>query len=275
MTDKDFYTTDAFAARAVDWIEKHKTLRGFSTSRSTPSMRRIRRRRSIWNALRTSATQGAATSTACSRRWTTPSASVLGKLRALKLEENTLIFFISDNGAPGGREGNGVLRGGKNTCWEGGSRLPWMMQWKGKLPAGKVYDLPVVQLDVMPTCLAAAGGTIDSAWKLDGVNLLPYLSGENKERPHQTLYWRIDGMWAIRDGDMKLVQGRANSSPPELFDLANDVGEKSNLAARQPEKFKELKAMWDDWNTQMAPPATPQDRTARKARKRAKRGLER
>ena len=94
---------------------------------------------------------------------------VLGKLRDLKLEENTLVFFISDNGAPGGRDGNGVLRGGKHTCWEGGFRLPWMVQWKGKLPAGKVEDRPVVQLDVLPTCVAAAGGTSDPAWKLDGV----------------------------------------------------------------------------------------------------------
>ena len=268
VTDKDFYTTDAFAARASDWIEKHRDGPWFlylpfnavhgphqATERYLKRFAQISslRRRDFDGTL--SAMDDAV-------------GVVLGKLRALNLEENTLIFFISDNGAPIGHGGNGILRGGKNSCWEGGSRLPWMMQWKSKLPSGKLYDLPVVQLDVMPTCVAAVGGTIDSAWKLDGVNLLPYLTGENEERPHQSLYWRIDGMWAIRHGDMKLVHGKANSSPPELFDLANDIGEQNNLASKEPEKVKELKAMWDDWNAQMAPPAVPKDRKARKAKRR-------
>ena len=156
---------------------------------------------------------------------------VLDKVRALGQENNTLIFFISDNGAPGHIDGNGILRGQKHTTWEGGIHLPFLMQWKGRLPAGKVYEHPVVQLDVMPTCVAAAGGAVDPAWKLDGVNLLPYLSGENSARPHQTLYWRIDGMWAIRHGDWKLVHGRAGNTAPELFDLAADIREQHDLAA--------------------------------------------
>ncbi len=270
VTDKDFYTTDAFAARASDWIEKHKDAPWFlylpfnavhaphqATEKYLKRFAHISdpKRRDFDGML--SAMDDAV-------------GVVLGKLRALKLEENTLIFFISDNGAPGHREGNGVLRGHKHTCWEGGTRLPWMMQWKAKLPAGKVEDRAVIQLDVMPTCVAAAGGAIDPAWKLDGVNLLPYLAGENKERPHQTLCWRIDGMWAIRHGDMKLVHGEADKNPPELFDLATDIGEKNNLASKQPEKVTELKAMWDDWNTQLASPATPKDKTKKKAKKRTK-----
>jgi arylsulfatase A-like enzyme len=271
VTDKDFYTTDAFAARASDWIEKHKDAPWFlylpfnavhsphqATEKYLKRFAHIsdRKRRDFDGML--SAMDDAV-------------GVVLAKLRALKLEENTLIFFISDNGAPGHREGNGVLRGHKHTCWEGGTRLPWMMQWKAKLPAGKVEDRAVIQLDVMPTCVAAAGGTIDPAWKLDGVNLLPYLAGENKERPHQTLCWRIDGMWAIRHGDMKLAHGEADKNPPELFDLATDIGEKNNLASKQPEKVAELKAMWDDWNTQLASPSTPKDKANKKAKKRAKR----
>lgn len=275
VTDKDFYTTDAFAARASDWIEKHKDAPWFlylpfnavhsphqATEKYLKRFAHISdpKRRDFDGML--SAMDDAV-------------GVVLGKLRALKLEENTLVFFISDNGAPGGRDGNGVLRGHKHTCWEGGTRLPWMMQWKGKLPAGKLYSLPVVQLDVMPTSVAAAGGTVDPAWKLDGVNLLPHLTGENKERPHQTLCWRIDGRWAIRHGDMKLVNGEAGNNPPELFDLDSDIGEKNNLASKQPEKVKELKALWDDWNTQQAPPATPKDKTVRKARKQGKKKQER
>jgi arylsulfatase A-like enzyme len=117
--------------------------------------------------------------------------------------------------------------------------------------------------------VAAAGGTIDPSWKLDGVDLLPFLTGQNQERPHQTFYWRIDGMWAIRDGDMKLVSG-SQGSAPELFDLAADVSEKNDLVAKQPEKVKELQAKWDAWNAQMAKPTPPKDKAAKKEKKKDK-----
>jgi arylsulfatase A-like enzyme len=271
VTDENFYTTDAFAARAADWIGQHQDAPWFlympfnavhapheATEKYLKRFAHISdpRRRQFDGML--SAMDDAV-------------GLVLGKLRELKLEERTLVFFISDNGAPGGRDGNGVLRGGKHTCWEGGFRLPWLMQWKGQLPAGKVEDRPVVQLDVLPTCIAAAGGTVDPAWKLDGVNLLPYLIGGNSERPHQTLYWRIDGMWAVRHGDLKLVHGEADNSPPELFDLAQDIGEKNNLASKQPDKAKELQTLWDQWNAQLAPPSTPKDKALRKEKKKQRR----
>ncbi len=271
VTDENFYTTDAFAARAADWIGQHQDAPWFlympfnavhspheATEKYLKRFAHISdpRRRQFDGML--SAMDDAV-------------GLVLGKLRELKLEERTLVFFISDNGAPGGRDGNGVLRGGKHTCWEGGFRLPWLMQWKGQLPAGKVEDRPVVQLDVLPTCIAVAGGTVDPAWKLDGVNLLPYLIGGNSERPHQTLYWRIDGMWAVRHGDLKLVHGEADNRPPELFDLAQDIGEKNNLAPTQPDKAQELQTLWDQWNAQLAPPSTPKDKALRKEKKKQRR----
>jgi arylsulfatase A-like enzyme len=271
VTDEDFYTTDAFAARAAEWIEQHKTAPWFlylpfnavhsPHQAAEKYLKRFApiedpRRRQFDGML--SAMDDAV-------------GVVLGKLQALDLEENTLVFFISDNGAPGGRDGNGVLRGSKHTCWEGGTRLPWLLQWKGRLPEGKVEDRPVVQLDVMPTCIAAAGGKVDPAWKLDGVNLLPYLTGENAGRPHETFYWRIDGMWGVRHGDWKLAHGEADERPAELFDLAADIGEKNNLAAKHPEKVAELKALWDKWNAEMAPPSPPKEKLAKKADKRAKR----
>jgi arylsulfatase A-like enzyme len=271
VTDENFYTTDAFAARGADWIERHQDAPWFlylpfnavhapheATEKYLKRFAHIRdpRRQQFDGML--SAMDDAV-------------GLVLGKLRELKLDERTLVFFISDNGAPGGRDGNGVLRGNKHTCWEGGFRLPWLMQWKGQLPAGKVEDRPVVQLDVLPTCIAVAGGTVDPAWKLDGVNLLPYLSGGNSDRPHQTLYWRIDGMWAVRHGDLKLVHGEADNSPPELFDLAQDIGEKNNLASKQPDKVKELQTLWDQWNAQLAAPSAPKDKALRKEKKKQRR----
>lgn len=269
ITDKDFYTTDAFAGRAADWIEKHKDGPWFlylpfnavhgPHEASEKYMQRVaniaeQRQRPLYAML-------CALDDAVGQ--------VLNKIRELKQEENTLIFFISDNGAPGGRPGNGELRGTKHTCWEGGFRLPWMVQWKGKLPAGKKEDRPVIQLDVHPTCVAVAGGTVDPVWKLDGVNLLPYLTGQSQERPHQTLYWRIDGMWAIRHGDMKLVSGTADHEP-ELFNLAADVGEKNDLIAKEPAVAKELKAKWDEWNAQMAKPSPPKEKAAKKKNRQQK-----
>jgi arylsulfatase A-like enzyme len=182
-------------------------------------------------------------------------AQVLGRLRESKLEENTLIFFISDNGGPTEQTSscNVPLRGYKGQVLEGGIRVPFMVQWKGHLPAGKVYEQPVISLDIHPTAVAAAGGKIGADAKLDGVNLLPYLTGENKAVPHDRLFWRFGQQWAIRMGDWKLEKGPERGGP-ELFDLAKDIGEKDNLAGAQPEKVKELQAAYDAWNAQLAEP---------------------
>lgn len=267
VADPKFYTTDAFAARAVDWIERHKDAPWFlylpfnaihapreATEKYLARFANVANENDRKLFAMTAAMDDAV-------------GLVLGKVRALGLEEKTLVFFISDNGAPNHPDGNSPLRGQKHQTWEGGIRLPFIAQWKGRLPAGKLYEQPAVQLDVLPTCVAAAGGAIDPAWKLDGVNLLPYLTGENAARPHQTLYWRIDGMWAIRHGDWKLVHGRADESLPELFDLAKDVGEQQDLASKQPAKVEELQKLWNAWNAEQAKPVQPQDRAAKKAKK--------
>lgn len=134
--------------------------------------------------------------------------NVLAKIRELNLEEDTLVIFLSDNGGPTSSttSGNGPLRGFKSQTWEGGIRIPYLMQWKGRIPAGKVDDRPVIQLDILPTALAAAGVSANPAWKLDGVNLLPYLTGQNPAAPHEMLYWRFGPQLALRMGDWKLVK---------------------------------------------------------------------
>jgi arylsulfatase A-like enzyme len=269
VDDPNFYTTDAFAARAADWIERQKDRPWFLYlpfnaihGPREATEKYLKRFANVSNVNdRTLFAMTSALDDAVG--------VVLEKIRALGLENNTLIYFISDNGAPNHIDGNGVLRGQKHTTWEGGIRLPYLMQWKGHLPAGKVYEQPAVQLDVMPTCIAAAGGTVDPAWKLDGVNLLPYLTGADPGRPHQTLYWRIDGMWAIRHGDWKLVHGRAGNTAPELFDLAADMSEKRDLASNQPTKVQELKGLWDAWNGEQSAPAKAQANAAKKAARKA------
>jgi len=182
--------------------------------------------------------------------------AVLKKLRESGLEENTLVFFFSDNGGPtlANTSKNEPLRGFKAQTWEGGIRVPFLAQWKGKLPAGKVYQQPVIQLDIHATALALAGVSTAANPKLDGVNLLPFLTGENKGVPHDALYWRFGQQLAIRKGDWKLVRG-AGSEELQLFNLASDIGEKTDLAAKEPAKFKELEADWNKWNAELVPPA--------------------
>ena len=180
---------------------------------------------------------------------------VIERVRRHKLEENTLIVFISDNGGPTltTTSGNLPLRGYKAQVLEGGIRLPFMMQWKGRLPAGKVFHQPVSSLDIHPTAIAAAGGTIKPEVNLDGVDLSPFMTGKNPDRPHETLCWRMGEKQAIRHGDWKLIkeQGEKEWS---LYNLADDVGEANNLAAKLPEKVKELKSLYDAWEAQLQDP---------------------
>jgi arylsulfatase A-like enzyme len=192
---------------------------------------------------------------------------VLETLRRHKLEQNTLIFFLSDNGGPtrANSSRNTPLRGFKAQTWEGGIRVPFIIQWRGTIPEGKVYDDPVIQLDVLPTALAAAGSKIESEWKLDGVNLLPYLAGK-KKTPHEALFWRFGEQMAIRKGDWKLVKApgsgaelaerrrAATATGAHLYNLAEDIGEQTNLADREPEKVKQLTAVWTKWNSELEEP---------------------
>ena len=196
---------------------------------------------------------------------------VLGTLREQNLDQNTLVIFFNDNGGPTmetttiNGSSNAPLKGSKRTTWEGGIRVPFMIRWTGRLPAGRVEKRPIIQLDVLPTALAAAGVTAGKS--LDGVDLLPFLTGAAKGAPHETLYWRLGGMMAIRHGDWKLVKTREGAfvdadpaalsdlTGAELYNLADDIGESKNLAAARPEKVKELGDRWQRWSQQLAKPA--------------------
>ena len=258
------YTTEAFGQHAVDFIAKHKSEPWFcylpfnavhAPLESTSTY--LERFTSIENKKRR---------TFCAMLSAMDDAvgKVLAQVRANGQEENTLIFFFSDNGGPtpSTTSGNGPLRGFKAQTWEGGIRIPFMMQWKGKIPAGKVDDRPVIQLDIHPTALAAAGVEAPADAKFDGVNLLPYVTGEQSGPPHEALYWRLGQQIAIRSGDWKIVKGagmasvkpprqaggKADTAGAELYNLKDDIGEKTNLADKNPEKLKELAALWDKWN---------------------------
>ncbi len=198
---------------------------------------------------------------------------VLAKVRETGLEKNTLIFFLSDNGGPTGKpratpdapfqygqntSRNDPCRGVKGDLLEGGIRVPFLVQWKGHIPAGRTLDHPVISMDILPTALAVSGikpgQYARKRASLDGVNLLPYLKGESQDPPHETLFWRFRfppaqpalHRWAIRQGDWKLVKN--GREPLSLYNLANDIGETKNLGTKHPERVEALRAAWEKWD---------------------------
>lgn len=192
--------------------------------------------------------------------------AVLAKVRELKQEVNTLIFYLSDNGGTRRSEGetkhltgslNTPFSGDKGTALEGGIRIPFIVQWSGHLPAGKTYDRPVSSLDVLPTALKVAGASAQensakAGATLDGVNLLPFLLGEDTSEPHAALFWRWRAEQAIRMGDWKLVCGKEQKQW-RLIDLSHDVKEAHDLTTQHPEKAKELLARFGEWAKAMPP----------------------
>ena len=192
-------------------------------------------------------------------------------LRAEGLEENTLVFFFSDNGGPddAGHDDQRIEQRAaarvEAADLEGGIRVPFIMRWKGQLPEGKIDARPIIQLDILPTALAAAGVDREPEWKLDGVNLLPYLTGQGPAasargavlatvRAHGDPQRRLEA----REDDGGTAVGQrhdpAGSSGAQLFNLADDIGEQKDLAAARPEKVKELTGDWLRWNKELAAP---------------------
>jgi arylsulfatase A-like enzyme len=188
---------------------------------------------------------------------------ILVRLRATGREKDTLIFFFSDNGGSGRKPflayNTGVntpLRGDKGQTLEGGIRVPFFVSWPGKLPAGKTYDQPVSALDILPTACAVAAAKVDG--DPDGVDLLPHLTGASATPPHEALYWRFGPQKAIRQGRWKLVDWRdfqtQQNSGWQLYDLATDIGERTNLAASQPQRVAALSTAWAAWNERNVAP---------------------
>lgn len=188
---------------------------------------------------------------------------VIDKLKSSNQLDNTLIAFFSDNGGPtmNGTTTNGSvndpLRGSKRTTLEGGIRVPFVLSWPSKIKPQKL-DTPVIQLDLHTTALAAAGVTLQPEWKLDGVDLLPYVSGQKNTAPHDALYWRFGKQMAVREGNWKLVAYDSNAdtntgkrqpvTSERLYNLAEDIHEKVDQTTKHPDVAKRLKERWNSWN---------------------------
>ncbi len=178
---------------------------------------------------------------------------VLDELEKQEIADNTIVIFLNDNGGATGHD-NTPLRGKKGSAWEGGIRVPFVMQWPDRLPKGKVIDEPVVALDIFPTAMAAAGVSETSGKPLDGVDLIPFLTGESKTPPHKTLFWKSGSNWAVRDGNWKLVVASGGSGQPELYDLQKDPEEQENLASKYPDTARSMHEMYRSWKTNFPAP---------------------
>lgn len=186
---------------------------------------------------------------------------LLAKLKELDIEKDTLLVFVNDNGGPTANgSDNRPLRATKGTMYEGGIRVPFMIQWPARLKGRQVYPHPVIALDILPTAAAAAGADLPKDRKIDGVDLLPYITGTTQAAPHETLCWRAGENHAVRKGHWKLVTMGGQTG---LYDLAADVSEANDLSQTKPEVLRELKQAFQRWNAQMVPPLW-----TRRARKR-------
>jgi len=188
--------------------------------------------------------------------WST--GEIIKTLKDLDLDDNTLIIFTSDNGSTGRNGGSNVpLRGRKGTTWEGGMRVPCVMRWPGKIPAGKTCNELTSTIDVLPTLAKLAGASAPKDRIIDGRDIWPLMSGATDAKsPHEAFYfYQMDQLQAVRSGKWKLFvpmeSKKRNWGKPEgkkpvmLFDLEADVAESTDVAAKHPEVVKRLTALAD------------------------------
>jgi len=263
LVQEPTYLTDAFTQQAVSFINRHATQPFFlylaynavHQPYDTPPdeyMQRVsyitNHARQVYAAMAVALDDGVG--------------QVVATLQAQNLLDNTLIFFLSDNGAPDEsftKNSNAPLRGYKGDVLDGGVRIPFAVQWTGQLPANVVYNDIVSSLDIVPTAAAAAGVALPTDRDYDGLNIGPYLSGQ-QIAPVRTLYWRWFGLgqtgppaaattiWGVRSGPLKLVVERAkNNLPPALYNLTADIGETQDLAAVQPQDVASLTQLYSQW----------------------------
>ena len=208
---------------------------------------------------------------------------VLKKLDELKLSENTLVIYTSDNGGVGGYKEAGIpsaggitnnapLRGGKGMLYDGGVRVPYIFRWPGHIQPGTVCDEPINSVDLYPTLLEVAGAAPEPNYPLDGVSYLGLLTGRQQKLQRDALYWHFPGYlgagpgeWrttpagAIRVGDYKLLEF-FETGKLELYNLKDDIGEKHDLAAEKPALVKQLHDQLVAWREAIHAPM-PQKRT--------------
>ncbi|NJB84028.1 sulfatase-like hydrolase/transferase [Wenyingzhuangia aestuarii] len=251
--EPDHYATDVFAEKAADFIERNKENPFFiylSFNAVHTPMEATEEDLKQFPNLTGKKQQLAAMTLALDRACGT----VLNKLKELKLDENTIVVFSNDNGGPSDKNAstNKPLSGTKSNHLEGGIRVPFLMSWPAKIKCKSTYDYPVITLDLLPTFYAAAGGNVQKLTDVNGVNLVPFVTGQKEGRPHDILFWKKETRAVVREGDYKLI--RFPDRPAELYDVPNDISERYNLANKYPDKVKSMYQKLFDWEMTLERP---------------------
>lgn len=252
----DEYLTDEFSNEAVHFVERHKDEPFFLyLSYNAPhaplqaSEKYLSRfshisntKRKIYAAMVSAVDDGVG--------------RVLDKLIELGIEENTMIYFLSDNGGPEQHNAsdNGILREGKGSVYEGGFRVPFVLQYKAKLNKG-VYSKPVSALDIFATMAVESNTSANMEKALDGVNILPFVLGENKGIPHETIYLRKfdQKRYAVRHGNYKLVTLN-DGATRQLYNLQDDVSEQNDIIKSKPVIESQIESLRQQWNSELIDP---------------------
>ncbi|EMI21234.1 Sulfatase domain protein [Rhodopirellula maiorica SM1] len=179
---------------------------------------------------------------------------LLETLDRLDLSENTLVWFLSDNGGMRRTSDNRPLRGAKWDSFEGGLRVPMVVRWPGIVKPGTLLDHPVTSLDIGATAVALAGGDL-SKTQLDGADITAYMTGQTSDAPHDELFWRTSRKagqksGVLRVGDYKLIVQRNGA---QLFNLKDDLSETTDLSKTQPERVQTMLARWQELDQQSKP----------------------
>lgn len=247
------YATDVFADKAVSFIERNQDKPFFiylafnavhTPMEATPED--LKKFPELIGTRKEVAAMTLALDRACGK--------VLDKLKELGLDENTIVVFSNDNGGPTDKNAsiNLPLSGTKSNHLEGGLRVPFLISWPAQLKGNQTYNYPVSTLDLLPTFFASAGGNVSDLKDIDGVNLIPFVKGENTNRPHETLYWKKENRGVYREGDWKLI--RFPDRPAELYDMSKDIAEQHDLAKKYPERVRNMYKQLFSWELTLERP---------------------
>lgn len=184
---------------------------------------------------------------------------VVDKLKKENLYENTVIFFLSDNGGAHNNQSSCLpLKGWKGNKFEGGHRIPFVMSWPQKLKGGQKYHALTSALDIYATAYELAGGKKSPGKMLDGTNLMPFVTGENTKVPHEQLFWRKEGMSAVREGDWKLI--RVDGYGYRLYNLGEDLGETKDLHEKEIVQYQKMILALENWEKGLMTPLWTEDK---------------
>ncbi|MEO0796091.1 MAG: sulfatase-like hydrolase/transferase [Verrucomicrobiota bacterium] len=187
---------------------------------------------------------------------------VVAALKEEGVYENTLIFFLSDNGGPQtvswnphnwNGSSNGPLRGGKTNLYDGGVHVPFIASWPKGIKPGQTFDFPVISLDIGRTAVELAGGDPEKGHVMEGVNLIPFLNGDRSDAPHDALYWKSYGNWSVLSSAGYKHLKDPSSRDIELFFLPDDIGEENDMLSNQAEVASQLRSKWEAWNAENVP----------------------